>query len=181
MQSEIKRGLAFILFQILAITAAALWWIPSWSIVQGVAVILFCFFSLYFLITFWRLLLKRMPPNGRTRTVKWMLSIGIVGMGMEWIAFCLVAAVIVTQFPFSPHFDHSQELSGNKTTLYIYNDGFLDPHMIVRQRIGWTPFTKKVDGFSSRAKDVQFEEDGDWIRWNGHAINLETGEVQWNY
>ena len=117
------------------------------------------------------------PKEGRSKSTKWMLGVGMVGMGLEWLVAALFSIVITTQLPFPPEFDHSQELPQNNTTIYIYDNSFLDPYTIVRERISWTPFTKKVAGFGAMASEVNFEEEGDWITWGNNKINLVNGET----
>ena len=65
-----------------------------------------------------------------------------------------------------------------KTTLYVYNVGWMDADYIVRVRHGFLPFYSEIkSGNGSHFQSLEFVQEGEWAVSGDLRIHLPTGEV----
>ncbi len=170
--------LTFVLSLGWIVAMAALPWIPEWhdvQIVSGGVGWLSALISGIFLVR--GLLLQ---TKGR-----WLLgwriaaasATGLLLGGLLYVGLLVVALSAYGGF-WPPELVEKIEYPEYKTTLYIYNVGWMDADYIVRVRHGFLPFYTEIKSNNGRYyQSLEFVQDGEWAVSEDLRIHLPSGEV----
>jgi hypothetical protein len=160
------------------IAMAALPWIPEWfdfQIVSGIVGWLTALGAGIFLVR--GLLLQ---TKGR-----WLLgwritaasATGLLFGGLLYVGLLVVALSAYGGF-WPPELVEKMEYPEYKTTLYIYNVGWMDAEYMIRVRHGFLPFYTEIKSDEgSHFQSLEFVQEDEWAVSGDLKIHLPTGEV----
>lgn len=170
--------ITFFIFLAAAITTAIVPFIPEWEIFQNLT----CYLSLtgglaaciWLIRGVWMQAKEIMKPSFRTILT---LSSGFVGAAV-WLTSSFVCLVAMHGFLFSPNYLKQAEFPEYNTTIYVYDNSFLDPEALIYVRQGWLPLMHQVGNFGGvSAADIEISQNGEWAVCDVFQLNLSTGAV----
>ncbi len=170
--------LAFVLSLGWIVAMAALPWIPEWhdfQLVSGGIGWLTALWAGIFLVR--GLLLQTKGRWARGWRIAAASATGLLLGGLLYVGLLVVALSAYGGF-WPPELVDRIDYPEYKTTLYIYNVGWMDADYIVRVRHGFLPFYTEIKSNNGRYyQSLEFVQHGEWAVSEDFRIHLPTGDV----
>ncbi len=163
----------------LAVTFAILPFIPSWNTFQEITAFMAMLGSVASAIWLargvWKQTSERMQQAPR---IILTVASSCVMAGMLFFA-AIVCVFSLSGGLFEARFTQQFDYPEYNTTIYVYDNSFLDPEAKFTYQDGWLPFEKEIGSFGGMsAGDPGLSQEGEWVVCSLFRLHLPTGTVE---